>query len=158
MSGERGGDPRLSGLDRGGGGGKRPLDLGEPVDPDQPLGRGGAEAGGDEAVPAAKAAVAGDEALADRERDALVALDHPDLAEPAAKGGRGLDMGGERLAAGGERRVAGKRLGPGPAPRRVAFERRLEIVAERGGERPLIAGIGLDMVDRAVAARCLRPP
>ena len=151
--GERRGDPRLSGLDRGGGRRKRLLDLGEPVDPDQPLGRGGAEAGGDEAVPAAKPAVAGDEALADRERDALVPLDHSDLREPAAQRRRRLDMGGERLAAGGQRRIAGKGLRAGPAPRRVAVERRLEIVAERGGERALVARIGLDMIDRAVAAR-----
>jgi hypothetical protein len=60
---------------------QRLLDLGKPVDPDQPLGRGGAEAGGGIAVPPAQPAVGGDQALADRQPDrAVVGLDNADLA------------------------------------------------------------------------------
>ena len=49
----------------------------------------------------------------------------------------------------------GQRLGAGPAPRPVAGEGRIQILAQGGGERALIAGGGADMVDRAVAARRL---
>ena len=49
----------------------------------------------------------------------------------------------------------GTRLGARPAPRPVARQRRVEIVAERRGQRALVAGRGLDMVDRPVAARAL---
>ena len=104
-----------------------PLDLGEPVDPDQPLGGGGAEAGGDEAVPAAQPAVAGDQPLADGERDAPSSLSAtPICASRRARRGGRLDMVGERLAAGRERRIAGAaaRRRSSAAARRLRAPRR----------------------------------
>ena len=65
-------------------------------------------------------------------------------------------MVGERRAAGGQapdRRAAARRRSSGAAPSPPSAG--VEILAERGGERALVAGRGLDMVDRAVAARRL---
>jgi hypothetical protein len=101
---------------------KRLLNLGEPVDADQPFRGRRTPLAGNESIPAAQRPGISDEALAGAQPDAaIVMLDDADLGETAGEGRRRLDMEGERLGAGGQGRIAGLRLG---APPSVAARRR----------------------------------
>ena len=140
--------------------GQRRLDLGEPVDADQPLGRRRAAAGRDEAVPAPQPPVAGDQPLADGERLPVVASRRrrPAPAGGASAGGR-LDMVEQARsspAASGGSPACGSL--PCPAARPVAAERGVEILAERRGERALIAGRGLADRPAPRRRRCVERP
>ena len=124
----------------------------------QAPGRGGRRAGsGDEAVPPHHAAVPRHRALplGEQGRDRLEQvriLDHGNLVEPAGQRGRRLDEPAERP--GGARQVgtflAGIRTGL-PADRRLCagpgIDRRVEIVAQGGAERGLVAGGYPDILD-----------
>ena len=58
----------------------------------------------------------------------------------------------QRLEARRERRIGRQRLAAGPAPRPVATDRSVGILAERGGERPFVARIGRQAFDCRAAA------
>ena len=114
-----------------------------------------------EPVPAPQPAFACDEPLAEHQAQGnslgVRRRDHADLAEPAVKALRRADEGGERFRPLRQRRVAFAGLARPPEGGRVGIERRVEVVAERGGKRLFVAGRHLDGIDqRREAAGALR--
>ena len=108
--------------------------------------------GGGKAVPAPEVAFARNQPLAgleQRRRGAAPsrALDHADLRQPARQLGRRLDVARERLDAVRQRRIGRIDRGAGPAHRRGRIDRRIEVVAERGAERLLVALLDGERVD-----------
>ncbi len=133
--------------------------LAEPVLLHQPARGGrGSLGGGGKAVPAPQVALAADKPLAGlqprRQRRPLGAGDDADLGEAAGELRRGLDVRGEAGDAVRQRRIA-VRLGPGPARGRAVGRRGVEIVAQRGAERGLVATRRDDLVQhrRMLGAR-----
>ena len=78
---------------------------------------------------------------------AALSRDDADLRQTARQLDRRLDMRGERLDALRQRGIALGHAGIGPAHRRRGIDRRIEIVAEGGAERLLIALGDGDAVD-----------
>ena len=116
----------------------------EPAALGEPARRAGRRMGGDgKAVPAPEIALARNQPLAGleqrREARPVGALDDADLAEPARQFRRRLHMVGERGRAVRQLRIGRIERRAGPAHRRGLIDRRVEIVAERGAERLLVA-------------------
>ena len=147
----RGGGRRLRRLDRAtlgfdfaARGGKLALDrlettaFGEPARCAGPRMRGGGKA-----VPAPEIALARDEPLPGLEQGGearpVGAGDDADLAEPACELGRRLHMAGECGRAVRQLRIGRIERRTRPAHRRGLIDRRVEVVAERGAERLLVA-------------------
>ena len=140
-------------LDRTRRGGQLALDLGEAVDSDQPLGGGRALIVGDIAVPAPQPAVARHQPLAHGERLAVVAFGDADLREPPRQFGAARRPW-PKAALGRSAaldRSAGRRSGPTASA--GAAKPGVEIVAQRGRERALIARPARTLVEHPVAAR-----
>ena len=83
--------------------------------------------------------------------EGLSTLRNADLRQAARQLGRVRGMSRQRFEAGGERRIIA-RLGTCPTPRSVAADCRLQVIAERGCQRPLISGLGADFRQRCPAA------
>ncbi len=134
------------------------VEVGQPVGADQPLGGRRARPGRDEAVPAPQHAVARDQPLPDRKLLARILVGDTDLPQPAQQLRRGANMVGQRLQPG--RQAADRTTSASlPVQRRgaVAADRGVGIFAERGGERPFVAGIGRQALDGRAAAMLERP-
>ena len=125
-------DVRLHGRARG-------VDRLQPIQPDQPLGRRRPALYRDIAVPAAQLPVPRDQPLSDAQRLPFVPVHHANLRQTAGQFGRRHDMRGQRCRTSGQGGIARQRIRPGPAPLALRPDRRFQIVAQRGGERPLIA-------------------
>ena len=127
------------------------LERGKPAPLDQPRARGTRRAGLEAvAVPAPEVAVPGNEPLPGPElhlqRATLRGLDHADLLKPPRQHGRPLDEIAERNGASGQRGVVAGSRGQPPMRGRGLLARGIEIVAERGAERLLVAGRDLDLL------------
>ena len=106
---------------------------------------------GGKAVPAPEIAVARNQALAGLEQAgesrAIGALDHADLGETARKLRRRLHVLGKSLHAVRQRRIGRIDRGAHPAHGVGLVDRRVEIVAERGAKRDLVALLDGHLVD-----------
>ena len=126
----------------------------EPVLLGQPGGGGGRGAAPDrEAVPAPQRAIAADQALALGQKAVqCLALGlvrhHADLAQAAGERWRAADMGGQGLEPVGQGRRAGILAERVPEHRRAGVGRGGQVVAERGAERGLVAGVDGDRIDQ----------
>ena len=125
-------------------GGKLALDRLEAAAFGEPARRSGPRMrGGGKAVPAPEIALARNEPLPGLEQGGearpVGAGDDADLAEPARELGRRLHMAGERGRAVRQLRIGRIERRTGPAHRRGLIDRRVEVVAERGAERLLVA-------------------
>ena len=110
----------------------------------QPLRRAGRRVGGDgKAVPAPQIALGRNQPLAGLEqparRGSVGAFDDADLGEPARKFGRRFHIVRQGGDAFGQARIGGIERRAGPVHRRGFADRRIEIVAEGGAKRLLVA-------------------
>ncbi len=116
-----------------------------------PGGRGGRLGRRGVAVPAPEIALAGDEALARLQEVAqalaLRAGNDADLAQAAGEGGRRAGLFRERLHALGQGGVLGIGAGHGPVGRGGDVGRGVEVLAEGGAERGLVALLDGDLVE-----------
>ena len=108
--------------------------------------------GGDEAVPAPEIPFKRDQPLPGLEvlgkPLSFRASDHPDLGEATGKRRRRRDAWAKRIRARRQQWVVAGRLDQRPVRRRRLVDRGVEIIAQRGAKRGLIAARDADSIDR----------
>ena len=104
-----------------------------------------------QSVPAPQRAVAADKALAGRQHFGQplgIGCNHDaDLRQSAGELRRRLDHAGQRQGLLRQGGIARLRLAAAPMGRRVAVERNVEILAERGAQRRLVTALDLDLLE-----------
>ncbi len=123
----------------------------QPIEPDQPLGRRRAALGRDIAVPAPQLTILGHQPLSHRQRLSIIRLGDRDLRQPPRQFRRRAHMICQGSASSGQGRIALQRRRPSPTPRALRADRRLQVIAQRGGQRPLKARCGLQLIQRPFA-------
>ena len=141
----------MGGIGGGADGGQGHFDLGQAIAADEAFGLCRAGPFADKPVPAAQFAVAGDEALSDRKRAAVIAVDHRNLGKAAGKFGWCRDMVRQGCAARQCGVVLGN-VGSRPTARcgRGAADIGGKVIGERGGERGLVTARGADQPECAL--------